>query len=307
MCDHPGRPRPRHRRRGDPLRQEQRSRAERGAGAGTPSGARPRRGRGRRADLYRHPSGRPHPSLPDRPAVLDVGRRDGGERRRGGHRQRGRPLGGRGGRGARPDRHGSRPARPRAVGERGGGGRGHDRSAGASRPGRRLRPPRALLLSQQLHRRRPARSLRLETVDRWWAVQRVERVRAISNVLGIGAEDRAVSSDLQAHAEAEGWCDAAGRFDVAGRLWDPERDVATRGRERRGRATSRLAERGDQIAVADMMRVLRDHGAEADPDWSPAKIVGRTICMHAGGGDRRSQSVGSDGGASCAPGPPSTG
>jgi dipeptidase len=141
----------------------------------------------------------------------------------------------------------------------------------------------------------PGEAFVLETVDRWWAVQRVERVRAISNVLGIGTEDRTVSPDLQAHAEAEGWCDAAGYFDVAGRLWDPERDVATRGRERCGRATSLLAECGGAIKVADMMRILRDHGALAarDPVWSPAKIVGRTICMHAGHGDRRSQSVGS--------------
>ena len=141
----------------------------------------------------------------------------------------------------------------------------------------------------------PSEAFVVETVGRWWAVQRVERVRAISNVLGIGAENRAVSPDLQAHAEAKGWCDAAGRFDVAGRLWDPERDKATRGMERCGRATGLLAERGDRIEVLDIMRVLRDHGAAAlvDPAWSPARITGRTICMHAGGGDRRSQSVGS--------------
>jgi secernin len=141
----------------------------------------------------------------------------------------------------------------------------------------------------------PREALVLETVGRWWTVQRVERARAISNVLSIGKDDRTVSADLQAHAEAEGWCGRDGRFDVAGRLWDPERDVVTRGRERCGRATGLLAERGDQITVADMIRVLRDHGSEAaaDPDWTPASIVGRSICMHAGGGDRRSQSVGS--------------
>jgi secernin len=56
-----------------------------------------------------------------------------------------------------------------------------------------------------------------------------------------------------------------------------------------------LAERGYRVEVADVMRVLRDHGAaaETDTDWSPARIVGRTICMHAGDGDRRSQTVGS--------------
>ena len=138
----------------------------------------------------------------------------------------------------------------------------------------------------------PGEAFVLETVGRWWALQRVERARAISNVLSIGAEDRTVSPGLLTHAEAEGWCGADGRFDVAARLWDPERDETTRGRERCERAAALLAARGSQVAVADMMSVLRDHGAVAS-GWSPAEIVGRTICMHAGGGDRRSQSVGS--------------
>ena len=43
------------------------------------------------------------------------------------------------------------------------------------------------------------------------------------------------------------------------------------------------------------MAILRDHGAaaEGDPAWTPAQTVGRSICMHAGEGPRRSQSVGS--------------
>ncbi len=141
----------------------------------------------------------------------------------------------------------------------------------------------------------PAEAFVLETVGRWWAVQRVGRVRAISNVLGIGGKDRRVSPSLQVHAEAEGWCDAVGAFDFAARLWDAERDVTTRGVERCARAADLLARRGDRIGVADMMAVLRDHGAAAaiDADWTPATTTGRTICMHAGHGDRRSQTVGS--------------
>ena len=44
-----------------------------------------------------------------------------------------------------------------------------------------------------------------------------------------------------------------------------------------------------------MMAILRDHGeaAEGDAAWHPARTVGRSICMHAAEGPRRSQSVGS--------------
>ncbi len=141
----------------------------------------------------------------------------------------------------------------------------------------------------------PVEAFVLETVGRWWAVQCVDSVRSISNVLGVGAVDRTVSPAVQAHAEAEGWCEAGGDFDFAGRLWDPERDVATRGVERCARATDLLVRRAGSIAVADVMAVLRDHGpaAENDRHWSPSDIEGRTICMHAGHGDRRSQTVGS--------------
>jgi hypothetical protein len=76
---------------------------------------------------------------------------------------------------------------------------------------------------------------------------------------------------------------------------DPERDKTTRGAERCARASQRLSARGSSLAVADMMSLLRDHGAaaERDPAWTPATLVGRTICMHAGPDDRRSQTVAS--------------
>jgi secernin len=141
----------------------------------------------------------------------------------------------------------------------------------------------------------PTEAFVLETVGSWWAVQAVKHTRAISNVLSIGSAERAVSVSVQAHAEAMGWCDAGGAFDFAARFWDPERDEATRGVERCGRASALLTECGDDIAVADMMRVLRDHGpaAEGNPEWSPSQISGRSICMHASRGDRRSQTVAS--------------
>jgi len=135
----------------------------------------------------------------------------------------------------------------------------------------------------------------LETVGRWWAVERVAGVRSLSNALSIGREPEAMSVDLLAHADAAGWLDRDGRFDFAARLIDPVRDAGTFGRGRCARATSLLAPKAGRIGLADIQAVLRDHGAEAegDPDWTPAKTTHRSICMHAAAGARRSQTVAS--------------
>jgi dipeptidase len=67
----------------------------------------------------------------------------------------------------------------------------------------------------------------LETVGRWWIVERVARVRALSNALSIGRKPEAMSGDLRAHARAHGWLDDEGQFDFAERLIDPVRDAGT--------------------------------------------------------------------------------
>lgn len=144
----------------------------------------------------------------------------------------------------------------------------------------------------------------LETVGRWWAVEAVTGSRAISNVLSIGRGAGRVSTDLMSYAQQRGWCGDDGRFEFAGRLYDPDKDVATRGAERCARASALLEAAAGSLRVADAMRILRDHGSTAvvNSDWSPADIVGRTICMHAGGGDRRSQTVSSLVSETCAGG-----
>jgi dipeptidase len=135
----------------------------------------------------------------------------------------------------------------------------------------------------------------LETVGRWWAVERVEHTRALSNALSIGADRARVSPALAEHARAEGWSDEAGRFDFADRLIDLERDAVSFGRGRCARGSALLARAENAVKPATMMAILRDHGeaGEADPAWTPARTIGRTICMHAAEGPRRSQSVGS--------------
>ena len=141
----------------------------------------------------------------------------------------------------------------------------------------------------------PSEAYVLETVGRWWAVERVTGARALSNALSIGRAPAALSADLGAHAKDAGWLDSGGTFDFAERLIDPVRDAGTFGRGRCARATARLAPRAGRITLADILATLRDHGEEADgdPDWTPAKTARRSICMHAATGARRSQTVSS--------------
>jgi dipeptidase len=140
----------------------------------------------------------------------------------------------------------------------------------------------------------PREAFVLETVGCWWAVERIDGARAISNVLGTGP-DAASSLEVLDWARSQGLVDDRGRFAFGEALMDPERDKTTRGVERCARASGRLTSRTGEIGLADMLSILRDHGADAegDRDWTPATLVGRTICMHAGHGDRRSQTVAS--------------
>ena len=123
----------------------------------------------------------------------------------------------------------------------------------------------------------------LETVGRDWVVEAVAGRRALSNAYSIGTGYSAISPGLAAQG--------AGRFDVAAHLIDETRDAVSFGRGRCARGQDLLARADDALDPAAMRAILRDHG-EA-PDWSPANTVGRTICMHAAQGARRSQSVAS--------------
>ena len=131
----------------------------------------------------------------------------------------------------------------------------------------------------------------LETVGRDWVVEKVRGARALSNAYSIQEGFDAISPGLAARARQAGWGDEQGRFQVADRLIDAPRDAVSFGRGRCARGTELLARHGDHLGPQDMMAILRDHGE--GQDWSPANTVGRTICMHAAEGPRRSQSVGS--------------
>ena len=138
----------------------------------------------------------------------------------------------------------------------------------------------------------------VETMRRHWLVERATGVRSISNLYSIGRNADRVSAGLDAHIHDVGWRSAAAPDhppDYAAVIADTQRDMISHGRARCTRSTSLLHRRGGRLTAADMMAILRDHGAaaEADPDWHPQHATTRTICMHAADGERGGQTVNS--------------
>lgn len=127
----------------------------------------------------------------------------------------------------------------------------------------------------------PTEAYVLETVGRSWVWERVRTTRALSNAYSIGSRYDAISADL----------DRGERYDVAASLIDEARDAVSFGRGRCARGQALLDRTAREHTPAAMMAILRDHGDA--PDWTPANTRGRTICMHASHGPRRSQSVAS--------------
>ncbi len=121
----------------------------------------------------------------------------------------------------------------------------------------------------------------LETVGRDWVVEKVCDVRALSNAYSI-AQPQQASPALMTLA-------ASGDLDEL--LIDRTRDAISCGRARCARGQTLMEWRAPNLTPTHMMGILRDHGDA--PGWTPAETVGRTICMHAAEGPRRSQSVGS--------------
>jgi len=131
----------------------------------------------------------------------------------------------------------------------------------------------------------------LETVGRRWAVERVERVRAISNTYTITTGATRMSADLPAYARAQGWWSGK-KFDFAAAVTRPDNPGLPSAQARCGRASERLAADAGRIGAAQMMSYLRDHGTAAGPGWHPQDTTAGSICMHAAD-NRRGQSVGS--------------
>jgi len=135
----------------------------------------------------------------------------------------------------------------------------------------------------------------LETAGRQWAAEQVRDVRTISNAITIGNEWDLASEGLVEYAVERGWCKGREDFHFGRCYSDFLYTRFADGRPRQSRSTALLQAQKGHITVETMVALLRDHGPDAGPGWSPAQgLMGADICMHAGFGPVRiSQSVGS--------------
>jgi secernin len=140
----------------------------------------------------------------------------------------------------------------------------------------------------------PTEAFVVETMRRHWLVQRAQGVRSISNAYSIGRDADRVSAGLAARINDAGWSTDPAP-DYATVIADPQPDTISQGRARCARSSTLLHRRDGRLTSADMMAILRDHGAmaEADPDWHPQHATTRTICMHAADSQRGGQTVNS--------------
>ena len=121
----------------------------------------------------------------------------------------------------------------------------------------------------------------LETAGRYWAAQRVQGARNISNVYSIETAWDEGSPDLIEHAVAMGWCKGERDFNFARAYGDWKRPFAPRNfRYQRGREL--LARDAGRITIDTMLAYLRDHydGTFAAPHWSPRDLLFPSLCMH---------------------------
>lgn len=135
----------------------------------------------------------------------------------------------------------------------------------------------------------------LETAASHWAAKQIQGIYTISNGITITNEWDLASANLVNFAVEKGWCKDADSFSFADCYSDFIYTRLSDCRYRCQRTTNLLSAAKGQITVATVMAALRDHGVEADANWSPGKgVTGADVCMHAGFGPiRGSQSVGS--------------
>lgn len=135
----------------------------------------------------------------------------------------------------------------------------------------------------------------LETAGKHWAAEKVQDIRAISNIISIGSRWERASDDLVAFAIEKGWCQDENDFDFKRCYSDLIYTRFAAGEHRSCRVTDLLKEKIGDIDVPYAMRVLRDHGPDADENWLPARgLTGAEVCMHASFGPVRvSQTTGS--------------
>ena len=135
----------------------------------------------------------------------------------------------------------------------------------------------------------------LETAGKFWAAEKVQDVRSISNALTIGARWDAASEGLVAYAIDKGWCKSKANFHFANCYSDFLYTTLGNSRKRRTCTLGAMTSDIGKINPAAMFQYLRFHSGGRAGNAGPSQaLTGADVCMHAGFGPvRASQSVGS--------------
>ncbi|GAB4325273.1 MAG: acyl-CoA--6-aminopenicillanic acid acyltransferase [Promethearchaeota archaeon] len=120
----------------------------------------------------------------------------------------------------------------------------------------------------------------LETAGRYWAAEKVEGTRSISNGLTIGEKIDLAHPDLISHAVEAGWAKDDDGFDFSLAYADPTLEEVAGAAARRACTSSNLARKAGELELADLVAYLRDHGA-AGEKWTPARCDMTSVCLHA--------------------------
>jgi len=131
----------------------------------------------------------------------------------------------------------------------------------------------------------------LETVDKEWALKKVEQVDSISNRISVQQDFDRSSENLVKQAVDRGWCRSKDEFDFQKHYSDTLYTYFSDAKRRECETTGALRRAGGTITEESLFTLLRHHR-----DGFPASraLTSADVCMHAGAGPiRSSQSTGS--------------
>lgn len=122
----------------------------------------------------------------------------------------------------------------------------------------------------------------LETAGEYWAAEKVQGIRTISNGLTIGSEYDRAHPNLIKHALEKGWCKTEKDFNFASCYKDKLFTYFSGSSQRCSCSQMELEARRGEIDAGVMMQVLRSHHpAVQGKQFRQASL--QSVCMHGGG------------------------
>ncbi|NLB17633.1 MAG: peptidase U34 [Syntrophomonadaceae bacterium] len=122
----------------------------------------------------------------------------------------------------------------------------------------------------------------LETAGQYWAAERVQGVRSISNSLSIGKSFDLAHPELITHAIEKGWCKSEQDFDFARCYSDPLYTFFSGSKIRRQSTQSQLERNQGNIDIEVMKSILRSHHSSIEGRQFACASL-KSVCMHGGG------------------------